>query len=188
MSRFDNSYLAESVGYNNGHANGMVDGIALGREHGYTQGWNEATTHANGVLAERDQRIDGLYGANEQLRAENALLKQQLQLQQEQAQTLRGEYEGMFKAFLGAVAIAHPAMKVVAKLPLSERAEVFDQFCDQAIQLQSREYVVQNKYPSSQPLILKYLPIANQVFNQTHKQIQQQKAEKKINPNGSRES
>lgn len=181
MSRFENSYLAESVGYNNGHANGLADGIAVGRKHGYTQGWNEATTHANGVIAERDQLIDKLYGANERLGAENAQLKQQLQLQQEQAQTLRAEYEGMFKAFLGVVAIAHPAMKAVAKLPLSERAEVFDQFCDYAIQLQSREYVVQNMYPSSQPLILKYLPIANQVFRQTHKQLQQQ-AEAKAEP------
>ena len=193
MSRYENSYLAESVGYNNGHANGMADGVAVGREHGYTQGWNEATIHANGVIDERNQLIDRLYGANERLgaenrrlipenemlREENEQLKQQLQLQQEQAQALRAEYEAMFKAFLGVVAIAHPAMKVVAKLPLSERAEVFDQFCDQAIQLQSREYVAQNKYPSSQPLILKYLPIANQVFNQTHKQLQQQEAESK---------
>ena len=30
MSRFENSYLAESVGYNNGHANGMADGVAVG--------------------------------------------------------------------------------------------------------------------------------------------------------------
>lgn len=179
MSRFENSYLAESVGYNNGHANGMADGIAVGREHGYTQGWNEATTHANGVIAERNQLIDRLYGANERLGAENIQLKQQLQLQQEQVQALRAEHEGVFKAFLGVVSIAHPAMKVVAKLPLAERAEVFNQFCDHAIQLQSRDYVVQNKYPSSQSLILKYLPIANQVFNQTHKQLQQQEAESK---------
>ena len=55
MPTFNNSYLAESVGYNNGHANGMADGVAVGREHGYTQGWNEATIHANGVIAERDQ-------------------------------------------------------------------------------------------------------------------------------------
>ena len=64
---------------------------------------------------------------------------------------------------------------MVAKLPLTERTEVFDQFYDQAIQLQSREYVVQNKYPNSQPMILKYLPIANQVFNQINKQTQTQK-------------
>ena len=55
MSRFENSYLAESVGYNNGHANGMADGVAVEREHGYTQGWNEATIHANGVIDERNQ-------------------------------------------------------------------------------------------------------------------------------------
>ena len=50
MGRFGNEYLAESVGYANGHANGMADGVAVGREHGYTQGWNEATIHANGVI------------------------------------------------------------------------------------------------------------------------------------------
>ena len=105
MSRFENSYLAESVGYNNGHARGLSAGIDMGMEHGYTKGWNEATIHANGVIAERDQLIDKLYGANERLGAENALLKQQLQLQQEQAQSLRAEYEAMFKAFQGVVAI-----------------------------------------------------------------------------------
>ena len=52
MSRFNNSYLAESVGYNNGHAHGMTDGVAVGQDYGYTQGWNEATIHANGVIAE----------------------------------------------------------------------------------------------------------------------------------------
>ncbi len=38
MSRFENSYLAESVGYNNGHARGMSSGIDVGLEHGYTKG------------------------------------------------------------------------------------------------------------------------------------------------------
>src|SRR6218665_2818187 len=121
MSRFENSYLAESVGYNNGHGNGLADGVAVGRKHGYTQGWNEATTQANGVIAERDQLIDRLYGANERLGAENAQLKQQLQLQQEQVQTLRAESEAMFKAYQGAVDIARPAIKAVAKLYKQER-------------------------------------------------------------------
>lgn len=85
----------------------------------------------------------------------------------------------MFKAFLGVVAIAHPAMKVVAKLPLPRGQRSLTSSAIETIQLQSREYVAQNKYPSSQPLILKYLPIANQVFNQTHKQLQQQEAESK---------
>jgi flagellar biosynthesis/type III secretory pathway protein FliH len=102
MSRFENSYLAESVGYNNGHANGMADGVAVGREHGYTQGWNEATIHANGVIAERNELIDRLYGANERLSAENAQLKQQLQLQQEHAhKPCARSTKAMFKAFLG---------------------------------------------------------------------------------------
>ena len=193
MSRFDNSYLAESVSYNNGHANGMADGVAVGREHGYTQGWNEATIHANGVIDERNQLIDRLYGANERLgaenrrlipeneilRAENEQLKQQLQLQQEQVQALRAECEAMFKAFLGVVSIARPAMKAVATLPLQERSNIYYQYGEEAVKLQSLEYVKAHRFPDNQPLILKYLPIANQVFNQTHKQLQQQEAESK---------
>lgn len=34
MSRFDNSYLAESVGYNSGHARGLEAGIDMGLESG----------------------------------------------------------------------------------------------------------------------------------------------------------
>lgn len=182
MSRFENSYLAESVGYNNGHANGLADGIAVGRKHGYTQGWNEATTHANGVIAERDQLIDKLYGANERLGAENAQLKQQLQLQQEQAQSLRAEYEAMFKAFQGVVAIARPAMKAVAKLPLHERGQIFYQYGEEAVRLQSQEYVIANRFPHNQPLVRQYLPIAKQVFEQTYRQLQQQQSEPKAEP------
>lgn len=117
MPTFNNSYLAESVGYNNGHANGMADGVAVGREHGYTQGWNEATIHANGVIAERDQEIDhlsneihkgnafikelraaleksqhvsGLYHSErDQLYIEVAQLRKKLQLLQEQIQAMR---------------------------------------------------------------------------------------------------
>src|SRR6218665_1680834 len=104
MSRFENSYLAESVGYAHGLKKGYLHGINLGQAEGYTEGWNKATMHGNRVVAERNQLIDRLYGANERLGAENAQLKQQLQLQQEQAQTLRAESEAMFKAFQGAVA------------------------------------------------------------------------------------
>lgn len=182
MSRFQNSYLSESVGYNNGHANGLADGVAVGREHGYTQGWNDATTHANGVIAERDQLIDKLYGANERLGAENAQLKQHIQLQQEQAQSLRAEYEAMFKAFQGAVAIARPAMKAVAKLPLHERGQIFYQYGEEAVRLQSQEYVTANRFPHNQPLVQQYLPIANQVFSQTYEQLRRQEAESKAEP------
>ncbi|GAB1386947.1 hypothetical protein MASR1M59_20950 [Melaminivora sp.] len=188
MPRFESPYLAESVGYNNGHANGMADGVAVGREHGYTQGWNEATIHANGVIDERNELIDRLYGANERLGAENAQLKQQLQLQQEKAQSLRAEYEAMFKAFQGAVAIALPAMRAVAKLPLKERGQIFYQYGDEAVRLQSQEYVIANRFPHNQPLVQQYLPIAYQVFNQTYKQLQQQEAESKDINKGASES
>src|SRR6218665_3266066 len=153
MSRFENSFLAESVGYNNGHAKGMADGVAVGRKHGYTQGWNEATTHANGVIAERDQLIDRRYGTNERLGAENAQLKQQLQFQQEQVQTLRAESEAMFKAFQGAVAIARPAMKAVAKLSLQERGQLFPQSGAAAARLPSLAYVTATRFQPNQPMV-----------------------------------
>lgn len=173
MSRFSDPYLAESVGYSTGHANGLADGIAVGREHGYTQGWNEATVIGNSVVAERDNTIDKLYAVNERLAAENAKLQQHIQLQQEQAQAMRADYEGMRMAFLGAVSIAFPAMKAVAKLPLQERNDVFYQYGRQAFELQSKEYVVANRFPHDQPLVRKYLPIAHQVFTQTYAQMKQ---------------
>ena len=37
MSRFQNSYLAESVGYNNGHARGIAHGIEAGKQAGFTE-------------------------------------------------------------------------------------------------------------------------------------------------------
>ena len=80
MSRVDNSYLAESVGYNNGHARGLEAGIDMGLENGYTRGWNEATVLGNQAVAERDATIDKLYSANERLAAENAQLRQHIQL------------------------------------------------------------------------------------------------------------
>jgi len=198
MGRFGNEYLAESVGYNNGHANGMADGIAVGREHGYTQGWNEATIHANSVIDERNQEIERLeseihkgnayikelraaleksqrigeqyHVERDELGVETARLKQQ-------AQSLRAEHEVMFKAFLGAVSIARPAMRAVSKLPLQERSQIYYQYAEEAVDLQSLEYVQKNQLPDKQPLLLKYLPIANQVINQTRKQLHQQEDE-----------
>ena len=104
-------------------------------------------------------------------------MKQQLQLQQEQAQALRAEYEAMFKAFLGVVSIARPAMKAVAKLPLKERGQIYYEYGDEAAKLQSVEYVKANRFPGNQSLIQKYLPIAQKVFRQTYEQLQQQEAE-----------
>ncbi|MCW5230808.1 hypothetical protein D8B31_21485 [Verminephrobacter eiseniae] len=161
----------------------------MGQAEGYTEGWNKATMHGNRVvaernqiIAERNQLIDRLYGANERLGAENAQLKQQLQLQQEQAQTLRAESEAMFKAFQGAVAIARPAMKAVAKLSLQERGQIFYQYGEEAVGLQSLEYVTANRFPHNQPLVQQYLPIANQVFVQTYEQLRRQEADSKAEP------
>lgn len=176
MGRFENSYLAESVGYNNGHANGVADGILVGRQQGHTEGWNAATIHANSVIAQRDAEIERIYGANQRLGAENAQLKQMLQLQQEQAQTLRAQYEDMFKAFLGVVAIATPAMKVIAKLPVAEKEMVVLQYGDEAVKQQSKSYVDEHSFPHKQPLIKQYMPISYQVINNAINEINAHKA------------
>ncbi|MBP9942896.1 MAG: hypothetical protein KBF33_16125 [Comamonas sp.] len=177
MSRFADPYLAESAGYNSGHARGLEAGIDMGLESGYTRGWNEATVIGNAAVAERDAAIDKLHSVNERLAAENAQLRQHIQLQQEQAHALRADYEGMRMAFLGAVSVAFTAMKAVAKLPLQERVDVFFQYGRKAFELQSKEYILANRFPHEQPLVQKYLPIANQVFTQTYAQMRQLESE-----------
>ena len=62
MSRFENSYLAESVGYNNGHARGIAHGIEAGKQAGFTEGWNAAIRECNPMIEERDQEIERLSG------------------------------------------------------------------------------------------------------------------------------
>lgn len=62
MSRFENSYLAESVGYNNGHARGIAHGIEAGKQAGFTEGWNAAITECNPLIEERDREIERLSG------------------------------------------------------------------------------------------------------------------------------
>ena len=53
MSRFQNSYLAESVGY----ANGVASGVSAGKQAGFTEGWNAAIRECNPMIEERDQEI-----------------------------------------------------------------------------------------------------------------------------------
>ena len=62
MSRFQNSYLAESVGYNNGHARGIAHGIEAGKQAGFTEGWNAAIMECNPMIEERDREIARLSG------------------------------------------------------------------------------------------------------------------------------
>lgn len=172
MSVFENSHLAESVGYNNGHANGH----ALGLEQGYTSGWNAATIHSENVIAERDGVIARLHDSNAHLQHQLAQMQQHLELQHEQAQSLRADYEGMHKAFLGVVALATPAMRIVALQPLAERDQFVAQYGDNAIKLQGQEYVSAHRFPHNQPLVKQYLPIAHHVLNETIAQIKRQQA------------
>ncbi len=58
MSRFQNSYLAESVGY----ANGVASGVSAGKQAGFTEGWNAAIMECNPMIEERDREIARLSG------------------------------------------------------------------------------------------------------------------------------
>lgn len=172
MSVFQDPRLAESVGYNTGHANGH----ALGLEQGYTNGWNAATIHGENVIAERDGVIERLHDANANLQHRLAQMQQLLELQQEQAQSLRADYEGMHKAFLGVVAIATPAIKIVAHQPLAVRDTFISEYGDNAYKLQGREYVTAHRFPHNQPLVKQYFSIGHHVINETIAQIKKQQA------------
>ena len=58
MSRFQNSYLAESVGYNNGHARGIAHGIEAGKQAGFTEGWNAAIMECNPMIDRKSTRLN----------------------------------------------------------------------------------------------------------------------------------
>ena len=73
MGRFGNEYLAESVGYNNGHARGIAHGIEVGKQAGFTEGWNAAITECNPMIEERDREIERLSG---EIRKGNAYIKE----------------------------------------------------------------------------------------------------------------
>ena len=73
MGRFGNEYLAESVGYNNGHARGIAHGIEAGKQAGFTEGWNAAITECNPMIEERDREIERLSG---EIRKGNAYIKE----------------------------------------------------------------------------------------------------------------
>lgn len=176
MSVFQNSYLAESNGFATGHTAGIAAGYEAGESNGYTDGWNDAIREANALVAKKNRLLNSLEAQRDRLAQENAQLRNHLQLQQEQAQALRAEYEAMFKAFLGVVAIARPAMKAVAKLPLENRSDIFYDYAYEAQTLQTEAYVKANRYPDNQPLIKKYLPIAKSVFDQTYFQLKENNA------------
>ena len=73
MGRFGNEYLAESVGYNNGHARGIAYGIEAGKQAGFTEGWNAAITECNQMIEERDREIERLSG---EIHKGNAYIKE----------------------------------------------------------------------------------------------------------------
>ena len=163
------------TGFVTGHYSGRAAGIAIGREYGYTDGWNEATIHAQQVIDGLDARLKKVEAANARLGAENQLLIKKLREQQqaiqdvslvrEQAESLRADYESMFKAFLGAVAIAGPAMKILAKQSVAERYEYIKGYSKDSLRLQSREYVAEHGFPHASPMIAKYMPVATSVID-----------------------
>ena len=69
MSRFQNSYLAESVGY----ANGVASGVSAGKQAGFTEGGNAAIRECNPMIEERDREIARLSG---EIHKGNAFIKE----------------------------------------------------------------------------------------------------------------
>lgn len=172
MSVFSSSHTAEAVGYNNGHALGHVQG----QQQGQIDGWNQAVDHFTPILADRDATIQRLLDANAQLQYQLEQQQQYLELQHEQAQSVRADYETMHKSFLGVVALATPAMRYVALQPLAEREQFFSTYCENSIKLQGQDYVREHRFPHNQPLVRKYLPIAQSVVSETVAQIKRQRA------------
>lgn len=172
MSVYSSNITAESVGYNNGHALGHVQG----QEQGQIDGWNQAVEHLTPVIADRDATIQRLLDANAQLEHQLAQQQQYLELQHEQAQSVRADYEAMHKAFLGVIALATPAMRYVALQPLAERDQFFTTYCENSIKLQGQDYVRDHRFPHNQPLVKQYLPIAHSVVSETIAQIKRQRA------------
>jgi len=178
-------------GYDLGYKDGHNDGYNKGWSKGNIDGQNKVVAEANPLFVEKNDLIANLQAQldalkivlkrkNEEHEQTHVEALQLGQLQQEQAKSLRAEYEQVHMAFLGLVAIATPLMNVFAKLPLEEKERLMDgEYGKLAVQLQSREYINANRFPHNQPLIVKYMPIASQVFNQAGKQIQAERAWRK---------
>lgn len=79
MSRFQDPYLAESVGFATGHSNGIAQGVGIGRQqgysNGYSEGWNAAADEANAQLARKDKTIAEL---NQRLQRNSDLMKNEI--------------------------------------------------------------------------------------------------------------
>ena len=92
MSRFQNSYLAESVGY----ANGVASGVSAGKQAGFTEGWNAAIRECNPMIEERDREIARLSG---EIHKGNAFIKE-LRANLEKAQHVSGLYHAERDEFI----------------------------------------------------------------------------------------
>lgn len=79
MSRFQDPYLAESVGFATGHSNGIAQGVGIGRQqgysNGYSEGWNAAADEANSQLAKKDKIIADLH---QKLQNKSSLMKNEI--------------------------------------------------------------------------------------------------------------
>ena len=186
MSRFSDPYLAESVGYGTGHARGVGDGIHIGREQGYSNGWNDAMDRANSAIAEWKQclqeskaRNATLASANERLTREVQRLRESLREAEDAAAQSHADHAHVSMLFLGAVAIAGPALKAVAKLPFEDRYAVFDRYCIDAFRLQGDDYIKTNRLPHFQPLMREHLPLASKLFHQAFDENEARKAQAK---------
>lgn len=179
MPVFSDPYLAESAGYNTGHALG----IAQGRMQAATraaQARSQVVREANDIIANKNAIIEDLTAKNANLAAQNANLRSRLELQQEQAVSLRADYENMYKAFVGAVAIGNPAIKGAIKLMnYEQKMEMAREFVVLSEYWQTPEYVRENGLPTRQPLIKQYMPDAVKIFIGIRDEMRQRKARAK---------
>lgn len=189
--RFENSYLAESVGYNNGHALGWKQGL----DQGHINGWNDAIAKMNPVVDECNANIqrlqaecarlnaendrlreignrataaaDEIHTAGQRVSLHNEQLQELLRMQQEQSHSMRADYESMFTAFKGLASMIDPALRMVAGMDLQQRDNFVTDYAKQARKLLSKEHTDAHGWPHNSPLIKKYAPVSHSVIEQT---------------------
>ena len=186
MSAFSNPYLAESVGYGTGRHHGEIHG----RNVGYTEGWNDAVREWNEAVREHDETIalweaalkkrdETIRRLKQRLAEQEALLNDYKKANQTFVDAERddiAEKEHLFKAFLGVVSIAEPALKAMATLPFEAKSKFFTEYSNLAGELQTDEYIDAHFFPHNQPMIQEYLRVAPPIIEAIRKERVARKA------------
>lgn len=160
---YSNAGLAHQEGLSFGRQHGIAEGMEIGyqngRNQGYNEGWSQAVHEANGVINECNATIRSQRQQMEALEA---------RAQQLQAEVVRlnAELEESKKLFIGAAALIHPAMKMIARLPFEDQLAVRNEYVLKVHEVFGHEYVEKNKLPHNQPTFLQNIPIVKAVFRE----------------------